>query len=144
MLIKEMRKWLKDKQVLQNETADTFETSTFTIPKRGGYITIKNHTYHGDFTSDFLAKVVGFISTPASEREGERYYRLILWEGANVQDHTVYLKYDRRNRKYYFSKNIAENYQFQINFTSSEIGMFPPEIRGAVVCQLLRKVEVFE
>ena len=90
-----------------------------------------------------VIKVLGeYTNTPLNEREDEKKYLIELFEKANTGLETKYLKYDTSKMKFYFSDNVNENNQFKTTFTQAEIDNFPAEIKGAIECGFLRKVEV--
>ncbi len=89
-----------------------------------------------------MVALIEYSLTPLNEREDERKYAFELWHKANLSMETKYLKFDKKLELYYLNKNQVENSQFQRIFTQSEIDNFPKEIKGAIECGFLRKVEV--
>lgn len=70
-----------------------------------------------------------------------RYY-FVLWDGCNISNQPKYLKFDKRSQRFYFNRNKVSNNQFQLEFTQTEVDNFPIEIKGAIQCGLIKKVEV--
>ena len=81
-----------------------------------------------------------YALTPLNEREDEKKYRIIV-DNTFFQE-IEYLTLISNRKKYYFSafKNNEELYQ-RI-FTQQEIDNLPSELKGAIECGFLRKVEV--
>ena len=82
-----------------------------------------------------LKVLVEYQHTPPSEREDEKKYYI------HQPVSNKFLNFVTLNKMYIISdsKNVEG---FQIQFTQSEIDNFPAEIKGAIECGFLRKVEV--
>ena len=87
-----------------------------------------------------MVALIEYSLTPRSEREDEKKYRIIM--DSTISKDTDCLTLIVNKNTYYFSafKNNAEG--FQRIFTQQEIDNFPEEIKGAIECGFLRKVEV--
>lgn len=87
-----------------------------------------------------MVALIEYSLTPLIEREDEKKYRIIV-DNTFFQE-IEYLTLISNRKKYYFSafKNNEELYQ-RI-FTQQEIDNLPSELKGAIECGFLRKVEV--
>ena len=90
-----------------------------------------------DTIKNCMVALIEYSLTPPSEREDEKKY--YLHQPINNQ----YLNYDIKN-KFYFMFEPTNTHDFKTIFTQSEIDNFPAEIKGAIECGFLKKVEVKE
>lgn len=132
------------KRILREDCAEVFTESenaiynaVWTVWKKERQLVVRRVIPLGVLT--VLGK---YHNTPISEREDEKKYRIELFEKVNAGLETKYLKYDTSKMKFYFSDNVNENNQFKTTYTQQEIDNFPKEIKGAIECGFLRKVEV--
>ena len=86
-------------------------------------------------TKKIMVALIEYSLTPLNEREDEKKY--YIHQPINNQ----YLNYDIKN-KFYFMFEPTNTHDFKTIFTQSEIDDFPKEIKGAIECGFLRKVEV--
>jgi hypothetical protein len=96
-----------------------------------------------------IRKVLDYIETPLNEREDEKKYTIETCNDVLKSNKYLTLRVDKTTNqpilpnKFYFSLfNFDEDYHYQRIFTQSEIDNFPSEIKGAIECGFLRKVEV--
>ena len=86
--------------------------------------------------------LLDYIQTPISEREDEKKYKIEL----NEICEGVLSKEEMRTMVYSMSSRIQSTLHqkliFKEVFTQQEIDNFPKEIKGAIECGFLRKVEV--
>jgi hypothetical protein len=87
-----------------------------------------------------IRKVLDYIETPLNEREDEKKYRIII--DNNLSGASEYLTLRTNKNTYYFSIFNINSEEYQRIFTQQEIDNFPAEIKGAIECGFLRKVEV--
>ena len=136
MKTSELKKWLDEKGWI-------YEEDELSIIIHGVLVISKNHKeiefYYRIWSEenglDLLNKVLEYTNTPISEREYEKKY--YIHQPINNQ----YLNYDIKN-KFYFMFEPTNTHDFKTIFTQQEIDNFPAEIKGAIECGFLRKVEV--
>jgi hypothetical protein len=95
--------------------------------------------------SDFeklLLKVLEYTNTPLNEREDEKKYYFEFGSCLDRIEKQRYLGVDVDDGVFYFDKEHTNNFNFKFVFTQQEIDNFPAEIKGAIECGFLRKVEV--
>ena len=91
--------------------------------------------------SQWLAE---YTATPISEREDKKKY-LIHTTLMNYRDDcNMYLYKIKQDVPYHYDGRLHLIDNPYRSFTQSEIDNFPPEIKGAVECGFLKKVEVEE
>ena len=91
-----------------------------------------------------LTTLVKYHNTPLNEREDEKKYRI---ESLNVlykSDNNLYLIRNYSNDTFLYTANFHDTTKFQAFFTQQQIDTFPAEIKAAIKCGFLRKVEVNE
>jgi hypothetical protein len=85
-----------------------------------------------------MVALIQYSNTPISEREDEKKYCL------EIAIHTGVAKFVNKNKETggFSILTIQEDERYKTLFTQSEIDNFPSEIKGAIECGFLRKVEV--
>lgn len=143
MKTNELRKWL----IKSGFGFEEYETSIIingllTIYKESQALTIYDESWQKGIGLELLNKAIEYTKTPVSEREDEKKYRIItnytFWKDSE------YLTLILNQNKHYFSIFDTNSEIYQRIFTQSEIDNFPKEIKGAIECGFLRKVEVNE
>jgi hypothetical protein len=86
---------------------------------------------------ELLNKAIEYTNTPISEREDEKKYCVEIILKGRVK----FVNKDKQTGEFFIS-TIEQDSQFQTIFTQQEIENFPKEIKGAIECGFLRKVEV--
>ena len=87
-----------------------------------------------------MVALIEYSLTPLNEREDEKKYRIMI--DNNFFTGIEFLTLRLNNNTYYFSAFDNNGEKYQKIFTQSEIDNFPAEIKGAIECGFLRKVEV--
>lgn len=130
------------KRILKEDCVEAFDEIEVTIWGEHWAVCKTEHTLvvHGVVPLGVLKVLVEYTNTPLNEREDEKKYRII-------NDNTLfkdgeYLTLILNENTYYFSIFNANSEEYQRIFTQSEIDNFPAEIKGAIECGFLRKVEV--
>ena len=89
-----------------------------------------------------MVALIEYSLTPLNEREDEKKYKIEL----NEICEGVLSKEEMRTMVYSMSSRIQSTLHqkliFKEVFTQSEVDNFPAEIKGAIECGFLRKVEV--
>ena len=107
-----------------------------TLDLRDKSITVdKNTILVTQSIKTIMVALIEYSLTPLNEREDEKKY--YIHQPINNQ----YLNYDIKN-KFYFMFEPTNTHDFKTIFTQQEIDNFPAEIKGAIECGFLRKVEV--
>ena len=143
MKTSELKKWLDEKGWI-------YEEDELSIIIHGVLVISKNHKeiefYYRIWSEenglDLLNKVLEYTNTPISEREDEKKYRIELAEICEGV-----LSREGMSTKIYSMSSIIKSTEstkiiFKEIFTQQEIDNFPAEIKGAIECGFLRKVEV--
>ena len=86
-----------------------------------------------------MVALIEYSLTPISEREDKKY-RIVM--DSIVSKTFDYLTLIINENTYYFSAFRINEEEYQRIFTQQEIDDFPAEIKGAIECGFLRKVEV--
>lgn len=87
-----------------------------------------------------MVALIEYSLTPLKEREDEKKYRIVI--DSTISKDTDYLTLIVNKNAYYFSVFSGNEELYQRIFTQQEIENFPAEIKGAIECGFLRKVEV--
>ena len=87
-----------------------------------------------------MVALIEYSLTPLNEREDEKKYRIMMGNTISTMNDSLTLRVTKNT--YYFSMFDYNDEFFQKIFTESEIDNFPAEIKGAIECGFLRKVEV--
>lgn len=87
-----------------------------------------------------MVALIEYSLTPLNEREDEKKYRIVFDKTISTMNDCLTLRVTENT--YYFSTFDYNDEFFQRIFTESEIDNFPAEIKGAIECGFLRKVEV--
>ena len=95
--------------------------------------------------------MVEYARTPLDEREEEKKYYVEFGDKLDKLSKNRYLNLNITNNVFFFHFNWLDledfdsgHLKFKGKFTQSEIDNFPPEIKGAIECGFLKKVEVYE
>lgn len=97
---------------------------------------------HTNQIKRIMVALIEYSLTPLNEREDEKKYYIELGNKLDRETTDKYLIIDVSDGIFFFYNNIEESLNFQSLFTQSEIDNFPAEIKGAIECGFLRKVEV--
>ena len=138
MKTSELRKWLDEKDWSYQEDLNCIIVGAFkrVIVMKNSYgIEIGPINIMNERSLDLFKKLIEYCETPLNEREDEKKYYI------HQPVSNKFLNFVTLNKMYIISdsKNVEG---FQIQFTQSEIDNFPAEIKGAIECGFLRKVEV--
>jgi len=141
MKTSELKKWLDEKGWI-------YEEDELSIIIHGVLVISKNHKeiefYYRIWSEenglDLLNKVLEYTNTPLNEREDEKKYCIKSYNDVTPSDR--YLSLSIFAKIFYFSMFDYDETNYQRIFTQSEIENFPAEIKGAIECGFLRKVEV--
>ena len=122
---------------------DFVHERTITLDLKGQSITVDNSTRLTSHTiKNCMVALIEYSLTPLNEREDEKKYQLKVNE-FNKRiigvDYVEQIKTTLRGTPEGNQKYIFDNKDI---FTQSEIDNFPQEIKGAIECGFLRKVEV--
>ena len=138
MKTSELRKWLDEKDWSYQEDLNCIIVGAFkrVIVMRNSYgIEIGSINIMNERSLDLFKKLIEYCETPLNEREDEKKYY-------------IHQKIDNRFLSYVLTEKFYIMFEptnvdgFQTQFTQSEIDNFPAEIKGAIECGFLRKVEV--
>ena len=135
MKTSELRKWL----IKNDFMFDEYETSIvinglLTIYKETQKLKIYDESWQEGIGLELLNKAIEYTNTPLNEREDEKKYNLKYNDTCfNFMDSWLVQGSDG---KFWFSVFMEGK------FTQQEIDNFPAEIKGAIECGFLRKVEV--
>ena len=141
MKTSELKKWLEDNDWLFIETSSYIEIlDLIKVYTTTQTVTFENFSYGSERSFSLLNIIVEYCSTPLNEREDEKKYRIRINNTLSKEDD--YLTLILNQNKYYFSIFNANSEVYQRIFTQSEIDNFPAEIKRAIECGFLRKVEV--
>ena len=143
MKTSELRKWL----IKNDFMFDEYETSIvinglLTIYKETQKLKIYDESWQEGIGLELLNKAIEYTNTPLNEREEEKKYRIELAEICEGV-----LSREGMSTKIYSMSSIIKSTEstkiiFKEIFTQQEIDNFPAEIKGAIECGFLRKVEV--
>ena len=136
MKTSELRKWLDENCIKYHEDEKYFELINFWgVQKDKKWLIFSN-----EISKELAEKIVEYYNTPLKEREDAKKYRIItnytFWKDSE------YLTLILNQNKYYFSIFNTNSEEYRRIFTQNEIDNFPAEIKGAIECGFLRKVEV--
>lgn len=143
MKTSELRNWLIKSGFAFEEYEKTIVINgLLTIYKEEQALEIYDESWQKGIGLELLNKAIEYINTPVSEREEEKKYRIELAEICEGV-----LSREGMSTKIYSMSSIVKSsnetkIMFNNIFTQSEIDNFPKEIKGAIECGFLRKVEV--
>lgn len=141
MKTRDLRKWFEDNKWEYVETAHYIEVLDLIKVFTESQVVKFNEYFYGNSKSLELIKVViEYTNTPISEREDEKKYRIRI--DSTLFKEVVYLTLILSKNIYYLSIFNDNDEANQRIFTQSEIDNLPQEIKGAIECGFLRKVEV--
>ena len=96
-----------------------------------------------------MKALIEYSETPIEEREEEKKYYVEFGDKLDKLSKNRYLNLNITNNVFFFHFNWLDledfdsgHLKFKGKFTQSEIDNFPPEIKGAIECGFLKKVEV--
>ena len=145
MKTSELKKWLDANDWIYQEEINCIIICAFThvlVMKNSHGIEIKSVNIMRESGLDLLNKLIEYHQTPLNEREDEKKYKIEL----NEICEGVLSKEEMRTMVYSMSSRIQSTLHqkliFKEVFTQSEVDNFPAEIKGAIECGFLRKVEV--
>jgi C4-type Zn-finger protein len=144
MKTSELKKWLEEKKWEYKETEGVIVIiDVVKVYKYKMGFTIEEHCHFvSSLSLGLLEKVIEYAKTPISEREDEKKYRIQACE--DVAKAYRYLTLTLPDKNFFFSSAIYREKEYQTRFTQQEIDNFSLEIKGAIECGFLRKVEVNE
>ena len=136
MRTSEFKKWLDENCIKYHEDEKYFELINFWgVQKDKKWLIFSN-----EISNELAEKIVEYYNTPLNEREDEKKYRIRINNTLSKEDD--YLTLILNQNKYYFSIFSTNSEIYQRIFAQQEIDNFPKEIKGAIDCGFLRKVEV--
>ena len=118
-----------------SETGDVIYGVFWTVWKKERKLSVD-----GVIPLGVLKVLGGYNNTPLNEREDEKKYRIVFDKTISTMNDCLTLRVTKNT--YYFSIFDNNDELFQRIFTQSEIDNLPAEIKGAIECGFLRKVEV--
>lgn len=134
MKTSELKKWLDENFIKYHEDETYFELiNSWAVQKNKKWLVFSN-----EISNELAEKIVEYYNTPLNEREDEKKYEL---------QSTCSYRYDwGEERLILFLLKEGNDYVYRNGktqyFTKQEIDNFPKEIKGAIGCGFLRKVEV--
>ena len=143
MKTSELKKWLEDNKWKYDETAHYIEVlDLIKVFTESQVVKFNEYFYSNEKSLELIKVVIEYTNTPISEREDEKKYRVELAEICEG----VLTKDEMRSTIYTMSSMVKSSNETKIIFnkifTQKEIDNFPAEIKGAIECGFLRKVEV--
>lgn len=93
---------------------------------------------------DVMKALIAYSERPLEEREEEKKYYFKFYDGIDNTISDRFLKLDEYDKVFYFSNSYRSKSYMKGMFTENEIENFPSEIKGAIECGFLKKVEVEE
>lgn len=137
------------KRILSEDLVETFSENEDVI--FGVYWTVKKREQRlrvfGVIPLNVLKALGEYVNTPIEEREEreeEKKYYFKFYDGIDNTISDRFLKLDESDKVFYFSDSYRNKFYIKGLFTEKEIENFPPEIKGAIECGFLKKVEVSE
>ena len=82
-----------------------------------------------------MKAIIEYVETPIEKREEVKKYYFELCDGIDKNEDDRYLTVDVHDGVFFL-------YKYKRIFTENEINSFPKEIKGAIECGFLKKVEV--
>jgi len=139
MKTSELKKWLIKSGFAFEEYGTSIIINGLLIYKDYQGLKIFDVSWQKGIGLELLNKAIEYTNTPLNEREDEKKYRIEL---AEIRK-DVLTKDEMRSTIYTMSLSSNEiTIIFNKIFTQKEIDNFPKEIKGAIECGFLRKVEV--
>ena len=137
MKTSELRKWLENNDISYTETENEIELEYIIVGKKTQTMQISGVRFSDQNDTSFkLLRCIEYLNTPLNEREDEKKYNLKYNDTCfNFMDSWLVQGSDG---KFWFSVFMEGK------FTQQEIDNFPAEIKGAIDCGFLKKVEVKE
>ena len=136
MKTSEFRKWLEENNVEFTENMYQFQCDNdgWSVGKDLYGFAVRENP--NNIPTLLLQKIIEYYLTPLEEREDEKEYKIII--SNKLLDVVPILLTKQSNGKVYFSVHAMKTN----SFTQSEIDNLPKEIKGAIECGFLKKVEV--
>ena len=136
MKTSELRKWLKENNMFfrENELTIGILDSVTVDKKYPNKIRVSTNMF-GTNGINMLKKMIEYAETPIEKREDEKKYYIKLYDGMDENEDDRYLTVDVHDGVFFL-------YKYKRIFTENEINSFPKEIKGAIECGFLKKVEV--
>ena len=136
MKTSELKKWLDENFIKYHEDENYFKSANYwSVQKDEKWLVFFN-----EINNKLAEKIVEYYNTPLKEREDEKKYRIRIDNTLSKEDD--YLTLILNQNKYYFSIFSTNSEIYQRIFAQQEIDNFPAEIKGAIECGFLVKVEV--
>ena len=133
MKTSELKKWLEDNKWKYDETAHYIEVlDLIKVFTESQVVKFNEYFYSNEKSLELIKVVIEYTNTPISEREDEKKY-IIKTSIGTISHFNVYLNTEQNK---FILLPIEEK------FTQQEIDNLPAEIKGAIECGFLRKVEV--
>lgn len=146
MKTSELRKIVEENEYKLEKTEHFIYISYFGLEKmrldlQNHSISLEKNTKLGTYCiKKIMAALIEYSLTPLSEREDEKRYRILIDDTISQFNDCLTLKVNKNT--YYFSVSNTNSEEHQRIFTEQEIQSFPAEIKGAIECGFLKKVEV--
>ena len=132
------------KRILSEDLVENFAENNDVI--YGMYWTVNKREQRlivfGGVPLNVLNALGEYVDTPINEREEEKKYCFKLYGGIDNTVSDRFLKLDESDKVFYFSDSYRNVGYIKGLFTEKEIEKFPSEIKGAIECGFLVKVEV--
>ena len=142
MKTSELKKWLIKSGFAFEEYGTSIIINGLLIYKDYQGLKIFDVSWQKGIGLELLNKAIEYTNTPLNEREDEKKYRIELVEIRK----DVLTKDEMRSTVYVLSSMFKSSSETKIMFdnifTESEINNLPSQIKGAIECGFLRKVEV--
>lgn len=133
MKTSELKKWLEDNKWKYDETAHYIEVlDLIKVFTESQVVKFNEYFYSNEKSLELIKVVIEYTNTPISEREDEKKY-IIKTSIGTINYFNTYLNAEQNK---FILLPISQR------FTQQAIDNFPQEIRGAIECGFLRKVEV--
>lgn len=142
MKTSELRKWLQENNMFfrENELTIGILDSVTVDKKYPNKIRVSTNMF-GTNGINMLKKMIEYAETPIEKREDEKKYYVRLndyfYKGSDLN----YMKCDEQDKEFCFSDN-QEFHTVITKYTEKQINEFPSEVKGAIECGFLKKVEV--
>ena len=153
MKTSELRKWLDEKGWYYTEDENFIllggSFARVVVYKKAYRIDFKESSILSERSLELYKKFIEYYETPPSEREDEKKYYFEFGDKIDKKDKKRYLNLNTSSNGFFFHHDWEDvedleegGISFKGEFTQQEIDDFPQEIKGAIECGFLRKMEV--
>ena len=150
MKTSELRKWLEVNKWKYDETAHYIEVlDLIKVFTESQVVKFNEYFYSNEKSLELIKVVIEYTNTPISEREDEKKYYFEFGDKIDKKDKKRYLNLNTSSNGFFFHHDWEDvedleegGISFKGEFTQQEIDNLPAEIKGAIDCGFLRKVEV--